>query len=302
MSGKLKKYICNPKLILYWIIVAFPKLIKSDRKYLELKYFVNFEKWPDLDHPISFSEKMQWLKLYNRRPEYVQMVDKAEAKKYVYSIIGDDYIIPTIAVYDKAEDINFDKLPNQFVLKCTHDSGGIVICKDKSKLNKKEAIKKLKKGLDRNFFWETREWPYKNVVPRIIAEKYIEPEPNANDLPDYKFFCFDGKPKYCQVISGRGTRMCIDFFDTNWIHQPFHEPRNFPFAEIEPEKPKHFDKMIKAAAALSKDMPFSRIDFYDVNDKVYFGEITLYPTSGVGGFLPDSWDLRFGELIGLSRA
>ena len=300
MMQKIKKYISNPKLILFWIIVAFPKLIKSDRKFLELKYYVNFEKWPNLDNPKTYSEKIQWLKLYNRRPEYVQMVDKVEAKKYVSSILGDKYIIPTIAIYNRADDINFDELPNQFVLKCTHDSGGIVICKDKNKLDKKVAIEKLKKGLERNFFLETREWPYKNVKPRIIVEEYIDPGPQTNDLPDYKFFCFNGEPKFCQVISGRRTKMCIDFFDINWKHQPFHEPRNFSFAEVEPKRPNHFEEMMKLAAVLSKGMPFSRIDFYDVNDKVYFGEITFYPTSGIGGFDPVEWDEIFGSYINLS--
>ncbi len=295
---KFKRYFRNPKLCFLWLLVLFPRLIRDDRTFLRILYYINFEKWPDLDNPQTFSEKIQWLKLYNRKPEYINMVDKYEAKKYVASIIGEEHIIPTIAVYDRAEDIDFDSLPNQFVLKCTHDSGGVVICKDKSSLNKKAAIKKLKKGLNRNFFWQTREWPYKNVQKRIIAEKYMADE-SGNDLNDYKFFCFNGEPKYCQVISDRSNNMSIDFFDEYWEHQPFHEPKTFPFSTKRLKKPKRLDEMLSMAKLLSNSFPFLRVDFYEINNKVYFGELTFYPTSGIGGFEPASWDMSFGKLIQL---
>ncbi len=297
MSTKYKKYILNPKLIVFWILVKLPWLIRSDRLFLKLKYYINFEKWPDLENPHTFSEKMQWLKLHDHNPEHTKMVDKVDAKMYVSERIGEEYIIPTLAVYDNTDEIDFEALPNQFVLKCTHDSGGVVICSDKSKLDKKVAIKKLKKGLKRNFFWQTREWPYKNVKPRIIAEQYIEPCTVTKDLPDYKFFCFNGEPEYCQVISDRRTNMCIDFFDKEWNHQPFHEPRIFPFSNRKIDKPLKYTEMLELARKLSCSKSFLRVDFYEVQDKIYFGELTFYPTSGMGGFCPDEWDHKFGALI-----
>ena len=295
----IKKYVNNPKLILFWVIAKFPKLISSDELFLRIKYYINFEKWPDLANPISFSEKLQWLKLYDRKPEYVKMVDKADAKPYVASIIGDEYIIPTLGVYNSVEEIDFDVLPNKFVLKCTHDSGGVVICKDKFILDRKTAIKKLNKCLNRNFFWQTREWPYKQVRPRIIAEKYMENSKGGGGLRDYKFFCFSGGPKYCQVISDRNTLMCIDFFDEKWDHQPFHEPREFPFSDKQIPRPVNYEKMWELASTLSKGHPFLRVDFYEIDEKIYFGELTFFPTSGVGGFLPNEWDYTFGSYIKL---
>ena len=163
----------------------------SDKFFLKAFFWLVMGKRLDLVHPKSFSEKLQWLKLYHKRPEYTKMVDKIEAKKYVASIIGDEYIIPTIATYERVEDVDFDKLPKQFVIKCTHDSGSIVVCKNKNMLDKKKAIKKLAKGLKSNFVSLTREYPYRNVKPRLIAEQYIEDE-SGFELKDYKIFCFNG--------------------------------------------------------------------------------------------------------------
>ena len=166
-------------------------------------------------------------------------------------------------------------------------------------MDKRKVTEGLRKGLKENYYKVFREWPYKNVVRRILAEAYIDPAPNMQDLPDYKFFCFNGEPKYCQVISGRETRMCVDFFDKSWNHLPFHEPREYPFASIEPQRPRNLDIMWNAATKLVADKPFSRIDFYDVGEKVYFGEITFFPTSGVGGFDPIDFDYLFGQMITL---
>lgn len=273
----------------------------SDEKYLKIVYRISMSKKLQLDNPQTYSEKLQWLKLYDRKPEYTMMVDKYEVKEYVAGIIGEEHIIPTLGVWDKFEEIDFDTLPNRFVLKCTHDSGGLVICKDKSKLNKKKAQSILNGCLKNNYYWGNREWPYKNVKRRILAEQYIEPSPETNDLPDFKFFCFNGEPKFCQVISGRNAEMSIDFFDKDWNHQPFHEPSNYPFANPTPTCPKHLDYMWEAARKLAVGKPFSRIDFYDVNDKVYFGEITFFPTSGMGGFDPEDWDYQFGSWINLPK-
>lgn len=274
-------------------------LVLPDELYLKVKFRQLMGKKLNLKNPQTFSEKLQWLKLYNRRPEYTTMVDKYAVKDYVAKIIGEEYIIPTLGVWDRPEDIEWDKLPNQFVLKCTHDSGGLVICRDKSKLDKEAAVTKLHKTLKQNYFRKWREWPYKNVPRRIIAEKYIEPTPDLKDLLDYKFFCFNGEPQYCQVISGRNTKMSCDFFDKDWNHQPFHEPRTYPFSEHELAKPSKYGEMWDLARRLAKDKPFSRIDFYEVRGKVYFGEITFFPTTGMGGFQPEEYDLKFGEMIQL---
>lgn len=271
----------------------------SDKFYLSLLYKMTFGSKLNWEHPSTFSEKLQWLKLYNRRPEYTTMVDKAAVKKYVADIIGEEYIIPTLGIWDRPEDIEWEKLPNRFVLKCTHDSHSVIIVKDKEALNKEEACKKLAKSLKNDFYRVSREWPYKNVPHRILAEAYLEPKPDTNDLPDYKFFCFNGEPKFCQVVSGRGSQLCFDFFDKDWVHQSFHEPRIYPFAETEPSKPKNFEKMLDLARQLASDKPFARIDFYDLHDNVYFGEITFFPAAGMGGFAPEDYDGLLGAMITL---
>ncbi len=299
--NKLKKLfyslIFDRRRLYLYLLYKFSHLF-SDETFLRLLFKLSMGKVLNLDNPQTFSEKLQWLKLYNRKPEYTQMVDKYEAKKYVANIIGDEYIIPTLGVWDNVDDIDFDSLPNQFVLKCTHDSGGLVICKDKSKLDVKSAKKKLARSLKHNYYYQNREWPYKNVKPRIIAEQFLVDE-SGYELKDYKFFCFDANPKYCQIISGRATRMCIDFFDENWAHQPFHEPAVYPFSKNEIKKPSRFDKMLELASVLSANIPFVRIDFYNIKGEIYFGEITFFPTSGMGGFDPEEWDYTFGSWIKL---
>ena len=254
----------------------------------------------NLKNPITFSEKLQWLKLYDRRPEYVKMVDKYAAKEYVAGIIGDDYIIPTLGVWDRPEDIDWESLPDQFVLKCTHDSGGLVICKDKSKLDKVAAIKKLNHGLKQEYFKVWREWPYKDVPKRIIAEKYISPEPDVKDLPDYKWYCFAGEPKYCQVIQDRTAHETIDFFDTGWNHQDFIGlNQEAVHADVLPERPGDLEDQIRVAKELSKAMPYARIDLFHTGEKTYFGEITLYPASGFGNFKPGQYNELLGAMLQL---
>lgn len=295
--ARILYYLRNYRELQYVLTIKYPKFF-SDKQFIKIV----FRHWMgtelNLNRPKTFSEKLQWLKLHDRNPEYTRMVDKYEAKKYVAGIIGEEYIIPTLDVYNNTNEIDFDTLPDKFVLKCTHDSGSIAICKDKKTFKKNEAFAMLEKGLRKNFFWESREWPYKNVKPRIIAEAYLE-DNETPELRDYKFFCFNGEVKYCQVISGRSSSMCIDFFDRDWNHQPFHEPHNYPFAKVEVERPKQLEKMWQAATMLAKDKAFSRIDFYETGDNVYFGEITFFPTSGLGGFEPQEWDLKFGQMLKL---
>ncbi len=281
-----------------FLLMIFAPIL-GDELFLKLKWKQIMGYSLNLKNPITFNEKLQWLKLYNRNPEYTRMVDKYEAKEYVASIIGKEHVIPTIAVYDRAEDIDFNALPNQFVLKCTHDSGGIVICRDKSQLDKKTAIKKLKKGLKHNFYWQFREWPYKNVKPRIIAEQYLDDE--NGDLNDYKLMCYNGKCKNLFVCSGRSKKdLRVDFFDVMWNHLPFK--RKYDNADYEISCPDNLEEMIKIAEKLSTEIksPFVRIDFYNIDRKIYFGEITFFPGSGYEIFSPISWDYKLGNLINLS--
>ena len=272
-----------------------------DDVYLKRKFKIIMKKELDLDNPQTFNEKLQWLKLYNRKPIYTQMVDKLGAKDYVAERIGSDYIIPTLGVWDSFDDIDFDSLPDRFVLKCTHDSGGLVICRDKAAFNKKAAKKKINKSLKKNYYYSGREWPYKDVKPRIIAEAYMEDEKTA-ELRDYKFFCFNGKPKALFIATDRqtaGTEVKFDFFDMDFNHLDFRQ--GHPNAETYPEKPINFDEMKRLAQVLSEGLPHLRVDFYEVNGRIYFGELTFSHFSGMVPFHPEEWDYTFGSWIELPR-
>ena len=271
-----------------------------DKQYIKLMYRKNFGKWPNLDNPVTYSEKLQWLKLYDRRPEYTVMVDKYAVKKYVADVIGEEFVIPTLGVWDNPEDIDFDLLPQKFVLKWNHDSGSIVICKDKKSFDCDMAIRKLRRGAKVNGFWYGREWPYKNVRPVILAEQYIEPRNGTNDLPDYKFFCFNGKVKGLFVATERqnpNEEVKFDFFDADFTPLPIRQGHDH--AKILPSKPLYFDIMKDAASKLSLGIPQIRVDFYETDDKVYFGELTLFHFSGMVPFEPEECDNRFGEMISL---
>ena len=275
-----------------------------DKLYLTLLFRFKMGYWINWKNPKTFSEKLQWLKLYDRKSEYTAMVDKYAVKEYVSRIIGEEYIIPTLGVWDRPEDIDWDSLPQKFVLKTTHGGGGsgVVICKDKTTFDKANAIAKLKKSLNKCIYKSLREWPYKNVPKKVIAEVYLENtthQVNDYDLKDYKFFCFNGRPEFCQVISGRNRKMCVDFYNLEWEHQPFHEPKDYPFSETKHKKPFCFEQMSRLASILSDDLSFLRVDFYELGDKVYFGELTFFPTSGYGGFNPNEWDRKLGEMIKL---
>ena len=271
----------------------------TDEKYLRYKFQAVFGYELDLKNPQTFNEKLQWLKLHDRNPLYTTLVDKYAVKKWVADKIGKQYIIPTLGVWDRFDEIDFDKLPVQFVLKTTHDSGGVVICHDKNTFDKQAARKKLEKSLKNNFYYMGREWPYKNVPPRIIAEPFLTDNIHT-DLADYKFFCFHGVPRYCQVITDRSTSEKVDFFDMDWHHQPFTGlMKPFPPAKQVPSKPVNFDRMKYACSVLSKNIPFVRVDFYEVQDKMYLGEMTFYPASGFGSFSPKEWDKKIGDLLEL---
>lgn len=272
----------------------------DDETYLKKAFKIRMGSSLDLDNPKTYSEKLQWLKLHDRKTVYTQMVDKYEAKIYAEKLIGSEFIILTLGVWDSFDEIDFDKLPNQFVLKCTHDSGGLVICKDKSKFDFKKARKKIKSCLKHNYFGAQREWPYKNVKPRIIAEEYLEDE-STHELRDYKFFAFDGEVKALFIATERSGKdeTKFDFFDSNYNHLPFIN--GHPNADVMPEKPSQFELMKELASKLSKGMPQLRVDLYEVNGKVFFGELTFFHWSGMTPFVPEQWDYTFGDWINLTK-
>ena len=270
-----------------------------DDEYLKRYYKGMFGKELNLDNPQTFSEKIQWLKLYDRKPIYTTMVDKYEVKKYVSNLIGDEYVIPTYGVWDHFDEIDFDSLPNQFVLKCTHDSGGIVICTDKLHFNKVEAKKKLEKSLKTNYYKMFREWPYKDVKPRILAEKYMVDD-KTKELRDYKIFCFDGVARAMFIATDRynpNEDTKFDFFDMDYRHLDIKN--GHPNADVTPAKPETFEKMKTLAGILSNNIPHLRVDFYEVNGKAYFGELTFSHWSGLVRFEPEEWDKTFGDWIKL---
>ena len=279
--------------------IKYAMRIIPDRAYIQMYYFAHFKKFCNLKNPKTYNEKLNWLKLHDKNPIYTRIVDKFEAKEYVKDIIGDQYIIPTLGVWDNFDDIDFDELPQQFVLKCTHDSEGLVIVKDKDKLDKEMAKNKIESALKQNFFYIGREWPYKNVKPRIIAEKYMEDHIDG-ELRDYKFFCFDGEPKAMFVASDRASdNVKFDYFDLNFNHLDIKQ--KYPHAEQPLRKPVTFEKMIELSKVLSKGFPHVRVDFYEVDGQLYFGELTFYHFSGFMPFEPNKWDKIFGDWIKLPQ-
>lgn len=294
----LKRIIANPKDAKMIILYRCPWLMKDDRKFIEFIWKKKMKYPLNLDNPQTFNEKLQWIKLYDHNPLYTKMVDKYEVKNYVASVIGDKYIIKTLGVWNKFDDIDFSALPNQFVLKCTHDSGGLVICKDKSTLDFATAKLKISKSLKKNYYLRAREWPYKNVQRRIIAEEYIE-DTKTKELRDYKFFCFNGEVKLMFIATGRQNREepYFDFFDMDFNHIDMRH--GHPNAPVTPEKPQHFDLMVELAEKLSKNIPEIRVDFYESNGHVYFGELTLFHHSGMVNFEPSKWDYILGDWISL---
>lgn len=292
----LKYYLSDPKR--WYAFLADRGLLNwmPDEVYLKMAFRLNMGKKLDLKNPKTFNEKLQWLKLYDRKPIYTTMVDKYAVKKYVADLIGEEYIIPTLGVWDSFDEIDFDSLPDQFVLKCTHDSGGLVICRDKSKLDIKAAKAKIEKCLKCKYYWGTREWPYKDVKPRIIAEKYMQ-DTKDDALTDYKFFCFDGVPKVMYISKDHGRDPRTDFFDMDFNHLPI-KARD-PHAEVTPQRPEQFDQMRCLAETLSEGLLHLRVDFYIVNEKVYIGELTFYHMSGMTEFTPHEWNVKMGSWINL---
>lgn len=267
-----------------------------DKLYLQLIFRCKMGYWMDFDNPKTFNEKLQWLKLYNRNPFYTTLVDKYAVKEYVANLIGKEYVIPTLGVWNNAKEIDFDKLPNQFVLKTTNGGGGdVVICKDKSKLDREYVVKHLNQSLKKSIYKNLREWPYKNVLPRVIAEKYMEDD--SGELRDFKVLCFEGVPKMTEYHQGRYKTHTQDFYDENWNMLPIYQ--GTPLSGKSIEKPVFFDEMMMLSSKLSKDMPHVRVDWYYVQHQLYFGEMTFFDASGFEDFEPKEYNRILGNWIKL---
>jgi len=299
--NQIKKTLCNPGLV---FLMLMNKTIISrripDKMYLKLKFFFHRHQFLDLKNPKTFSEKLQWLKLYYRKPEQTMMADKYAVRDYIAKTLGEEYLIPLLGVWDNPEEIDFDALPQQFVLKCNHNSGtGMVICKDKSRLDIKKVKEGLYQGLKQNFFLLGREWPYKNIKRKIIAEQFMQDGTNEV-LNDYKFMCFHGEVKCCFLCAERNEKgkAKIIVYDREWKNMEFGRDQVY---HMDIPKPANYEKMIWFAEKLAKDFPFVRIDFYEINGQLYFGEITFNPASGMEGFTPEGWDNILGSWIELKQ-
>lgn len=299
-NNKLVKAVKHPE----WVLGLFMRHTPigqwmNDQSFIKWEYFSGMRKFPNLKHPVTYNEKLQWLKLNDIHPEYSRIVDKAEAKEYVKEVLGEDaerYIIPTLGVWDSFDEIDFTKLPNQFVLKTTHDSGGVAVVKDKVSMDLRMVRAKIERSMKNNFFYQHREYPYKNIKPRIIAEKFMVDE-SGTELKDYKFFCFDGEPKMLFIATDRPFDTRFDFFDTEFNHLPFKQ--GHPLATKEIKKPAGFDKMMELSRKLSKGFRHVRVDLYDINGQIFFGELTFFHFSGNVPFEPEEWDYKIGAWLKL---
>lgn len=306
--SKLMKAIRNPKRTLQWLFIKVCKLWPN-KFYLSVIYRWRTGSEMNWQNPTTYNEKCNWMKLYHRNPMYAKLADKIEAKKYVESVLGPGYTFPLIAVYDKVEDIDFDALPNQFVIKANHDSGGLCICKDKSKgeivlgksddhsnLSYDQVRSILKKSLSTNYYWRNREWPYKQIKRRILVEQFMQ-QSDGRGLNDYKFFCFNGEPKYVWMGTNY-TPMHFDVYSVDWHNQ--HVEWGCENAPCDVPPPPGYEQMLDMARKLSKGIPHVRVDFFNIDGKIYVGEFTFYTWAGLCAFKPVEWDRKFGELIDLS--
>lgn len=278
------------------LLVRFARIV-PDSLYLRIVYRLRMGETLHLRNPKTYTEKIQWLKINDVDPKHTEMVDKYLVKDYVAKIIGEEYIIPTYGAWDSFGEIEFDKLPDQFVLKCNHDSASVVICKDKATFDKEAARKSLSGSLKNDFFYVGREHPYKNIKRKIIAEAYME-DTQLHELRDYKFFTFGGEPKIVHIVSNRQNKneeTYGDFFDMDYQHLDLHMGHDF--APVPPEKPHNFEKMKELAKILSAGTRHLRVDFYEVNKQLYFGELTFYQDSGWKKIEPEEWNHKIGQWI-----
>lgn len=267
-----------------------------NKPYLKMVYKIKTGKKLNLDDPKTFCDKLNWLKLNNIHPEYTDLVDKVKVREYVNNIMGRDMFFPLYGTWDHYSDIDFDKLPDKFVLKCNHDSASVNVIKDKSRMNHKELEKFYEGRLKINPYNMGREYPYKDVKPKIIAEKFMVPD-GENDINDYKFFCFDGKPELMFVATDRSEDCRFDFYDMDFNHldiENIHPNSDKPIA-----KPEKFEEMKELAAKLTQGFKFVRLDLYEINGEIYFGEYTFFHAGGFWPFYPEKYEKIFGDLINL---
>ena len=268
-----------------------------DKLYLKTVFRAETGYRLNLRHPRTYNEKLQWIKLYDRRPEYILYADKYRVREYIAKAIGESYLVPLIGVYSKVEEIPWDELPDRFVLKCNHASGTNVICRDKHDLDIALTEEKLDAWLKRNAYWGAREWCYKDIEPCIICEAFIE-TPDGNTPDDYKFMCFNGVPRLIQVHHDRYGDHTLDYYTPEWKKSDLHRI-DASTSEKVVEKPEKLNEMLSIAETLSKDIYYARIDLYYVNGSIYFGEITLYPTGGFSTFAKHEDDLLLGSYMKL---
>lgn len=296
-NKKIVETLKNPWKLFYLAAARGLFTRMPDDQYLKCMFRARMGRKLDLDNPQTFNEKLQWLKLYNRRPEYTMMVDKYLVRDYITKTIGEEYLIPLLGVWDDPDEIDFDALPNQFVLKCNHNSGlGMCICKDKSKLDVQKVKEELRKGLKQDYCLTGREWPYKNVKPCIICEQYMQDDSGKEELSDYKVLCFNGEPKLVEVHRGRfGGGHTQDFYDTDWNKTVFNQP-DVPMSNEVMDKPVFADEMLELSRRLSAGIPHVRVDWYYTNGHLYFGELTFYDGSGFDPFA-DNQDAEIGSWL-----
>ncbi len=300
MIMKIIRVIKNPRPTLLRYLNRYASYIKDDKTYIKFKFWLATGHRLNLKNPKGFCQKLQWLKLYDRKPIYTQMVDKYAVKQIIRDTIGEKYVIPTIGVWEKPEDIDWDGLPSQFVLKTNHAGGslGVVVCKDKANFNKTVAIKKLNESLALDSYSIIREWPYKDVKRLVFAEKYMEDE--SGELRDFKVMCFGGEPKIVQVHLGRSEGCHTqDLYDTNWNKLERLNQVGCEISNVFTPKPVCFDEMLELSRVLSKGLPQLRVDWYIVNGQLYFGEDTFYDASGLDEFIPYDKELEIGTWIQL---
>lgn len=301
--SNIVKLIENPYRIVASMASRGKLLWLNEKIAIKLIYRGQMKKKIDINNPITFNEKLQWLKLYDHNPLYTELVDKYEVRKYIKKWLGNDYLVPAIGVWDAPEDINFESLPPKFVIKCTHDSGSTVVCRDKLKLNKEALIKHLRFRMKRSHYWAGREWPYKNVKPRIIAEMFMDSGDNLG-LTDYKFYCFNGNPEFLYISTGLENHETahISFFDLAGNFMPFRRADYSGF-EVAPTMPLKFEEMKEIAALCAEKIgsDFLRVDLYQIGDRVYFSEFTFTPCGGYMKFVPEEYDRKIGDLLELNR-
>lgn len=301
--NKIRAFINKPNIILlHWNAKGYFNHL-PDSIVVPLLWRGVFGQKLNLKNPTTFNEKLQWLKLYDQNPMHTLMADKCEAKKVIAELVGEEYVIPTLGVWDSFDEIDFSSLPNQFVLKTTHDSGGVFICNDKNTFDVEKARKKLEPRLKQSYYLRNREWVYKDIKPRIIAEQFME-DASTGELRDYKFYCFDGIVKALLLATNRQSKtdeLRFDYFDREFHHMKLTNHWH-PNAVVTPSKPVQFEKMVELAERISKGFPHLRIDFYEANGKIFVGEFTFYDMAGYLQIHPDEWETEWGNLINLKLA